>query len=56
MNTLWLSMWDYPGKFPLNFIVFDTQDDLQAAYWKDSYSIPIAVIFEDPQPITQRLM
>ncbi|XP_032674925.1 ATP-binding cassette sub-family A member 5-like isoform X2 [Odontomachus brunneus] len=56
MNTLWLSMWDYPGKFPLNFIVFDTQDDLQAAYWKDPYSVPIAVIFEDSQPITQRLM
>ncbi|XP_011146554.1 ABC transporter A family member 1 isoform X4 [Harpegnathos saltator] len=56
MNTLWLSMWDYPGKFPLNFVVFDTQDDLQAAYWRDPYSVPIAVIFEDSQPITRRLM
>ncbi|KYQ59358.1 ATP-binding cassette sub-family A member 5 [Trachymyrmex zeteki] len=56
MNSLWLSMWDYPGKLPLNFMVFDTKDDLQAAYWRDPYSIPLAVIFEDPQPISQRLI
>ncbi|XP_033331289.2 cholesterol transporter ABCA5 isoform X1 [Megalopta genalis] len=56
MNTLWLSMWDHPGKLPLNFIVFDTKDDLQAAYWRDPYSIPLAVIFEDSQPISQRLL
>ncbi|XP_043254267.1 ABC transporter A family member 1-like isoform X1 [Colletes gigas] len=56
MNVLWLSMWDYPGKLPLNFMVFDTKDDLQAAYWRDPYSVPIAVIFEDSQPISQRLL
>ncbi|KMQ94889.1 atp-binding cassette sub-family a member 2-like protein [Lasius niger] len=56
MNTLWLSMWDYPGKLPLNFMVFDTKDDLQAAYWRDPYSVPLAVIFEDSQPISQRLI
>ncbi|XP_066591826.1 cholesterol transporter ABCA5-like [Prorops nasuta] len=56
MNTLWLSKWDHPGKLPLNFIVFETKDDLQAAYWRDAYSIPLAVIFEDPQPISQRLL
>ncbi|XP_053988069.1 cholesterol transporter ABCA5-like isoform X3 [Hylaeus volcanicus] len=56
MNTLWLSMWDYPGKLPLNFMVFDTKDDLQAAYWRDPYSVPIAVIFEDSEPISQRLL
>ncbi|XP_017880849.1 ATP-binding cassette sub-family A member 5-like isoform X1 [Ceratina calcarata] len=56
MNTLWLSMWDYPGKLPLNFMVFDTKDDLQAAYWRDPYSVPLAVIFEDSQPISQRLL
>ncbi|XP_031848316.1 cholesterol transporter ABCA5 isoform X1 [Nomia melanderi] len=56
MNTLWLSMWDSPGKLPLNFMVFDTKDDLQAAYWRDPYSVPLAVIFEDSQPISQRLL
>ncbi|XP_050473146.1 cholesterol transporter ABCA5-like isoform X3 [Bombus huntii] len=55
MNALWASMWDYPGKLPLNFMVFDTKDDLQAAYWRDPYSVPLAVIFEDSQPISQRL-
>ncbi|XP_043274650.1 ABC transporter A family member 1-like isoform X2 [Venturia canescens] len=56
MNNLWLSMWDYPEKLPLNFMVLDTKDDLQAAYWRDPYSVPLAVIFENPQPITQRLL
>ncbi|XP_076675043.1 cholesterol transporter ABCA5 isoform X2 [Andrena cerasifolii] len=56
MNSLWLSMWDYPGKLPLNFMVFDTKDDLQAAYWRDPYSVPLAVIFEDSQPISQSLV
>ncbi|XP_006608402.1 ABC transporter A family member 1-like isoform X1 [Apis dorsata] len=56
MNALWLSMWDYPGKLPLNFMVFDTKDDLQAAYWRDPYSVPLAVIFEDSQPISQHLL
>lgn len=56
MNSLWLSMWDYPGKLPLNFMVFDTKDDLQAAYWRDPYSVPLAVIFEDSQPISESLV
>ncbi|XP_015178211.1 PREDICTED: ABC transporter A family member 1-like isoform X2 [Polistes dominula] len=56
MNTLWLSMWDRSTKLPLNFMIFDTKDDLQAAYWRDPYSIPLAVIFEDSQPISQRLL
>ncbi|KAK1133937.1 hypothetical protein K0M31_011724 [Melipona bicolor] len=56
MNTLWLSMWDHPGKLPLNFMVFDTKDDLQAAYWRDPYSVPLAVIFEDSKPISQSLL
>lgn len=54
-NQLWLSMWDSPGKHQLNFIYFDTTDDLQAAYWREPQSIPLAVIFEDPQPKTSRL-
>ncbi|KOX68527.1 ATP-binding cassette sub-family A member 5 [Melipona quadrifasciata] len=56
MNTLWSSMWDHPGKLPLNFMVFDTKDDLQAAYWRDPYSVPLAVIFEDSKPISQSLL
>ncbi|XP_015126948.1 ATP-binding cassette sub-family A member 5 [Diachasma alloeum] len=54
MNTLWQSMWGSSGN-PLNFMVLETKDDLQAAYWRDPYSIPLAVIFEDPQPISRRL-
>ncbi|CAD6242712.1 GSCOCT00009542001.2-RA-CDS [Cotesia congregata] len=56
MNNLWLSMWEYPGKLPLNFMVFETTGDLQAAYWREPHSVPLAVIFEDPQPITHSLL
>ncbi|XP_034945670.1 ATP-binding cassette sub-family A member 5-like [Chelonus insularis] len=56
MNTLWLSMWEDPGKLPLNFMVFETTADLQAAYWRDPRSVPLAVIFENPHPITQNLL
>lgn len=55
MNDLWLSKWNEPNSFPLNFIVFDTKADLQAAYWRDPYKISLAVIFENPSPITQPL-
>ncbi|XP_014224369.1 ATP-binding cassette sub-family A member 5-like isoform X2 [Trichogramma pretiosum] len=56
MNVLWMSMWDRPARYNLNFIVFDTKDELQAAYWKEPYSIPLAVIFEDPKPISSNLL
>ncbi|XP_046734287.1 cholesterol transporter ABCA5-like isoform X1 [Diprion similis] len=55
MNTLWMSMWDTPVKIPLNFMIFDTEDDLQAAYWRDPSSVPLAVIFENPLPVSDRL-
>ncbi|XP_011864541.1 PREDICTED: ABC transporter A family member 1-like isoform X2 [Vollenhovia emeryi] len=55
MNSFWLSMGNYSNKHLLNFMVFDTKDELQAEYWKNPYSIPLAVIFEHPQPISQHL-
>ncbi|XP_024942835.1 ATP-binding cassette sub-family A member 5 [Cephus cinctus] len=55
MNNLWQSMPENSGKQPLNFMVFETKDDLQAAYWKEPYSIPLAVIFRNPQPISHNL-
>ncbi|XP_046604475.1 cholesterol transporter ABCA5-like isoform X2 [Neodiprion virginianus] len=55
VNTLWMSMWDTPVKIPLNFMIFDTEDDLQAAYWRDPSSVPMAVIFENPLPVSDRL-
>lgn len=54
MNTLWMSTWEY-RKLPLSFMTYDTKDDLQAAYWRDPASVPIAVIFENPSPISQNL-
>lgn len=43
-------------KHPLSFLMFDTKDDLQAAYWRDPASVPLAVIFEDPKPISRNLL
>ena len=54
MSTLWMNTWEYQ-KHPLSFLMFDSKDDLQAAYWRDPTSVPLAVIFEDPKPISRNL-
>lgn len=40
-----------PGKYPIDFIFFETMDDLMSAYWTDSKSIPIAIIFDEYDPL-----
>jgi ATP-binding cassette subfamily A (ABC1) protein 5 len=44
-----------PGHHPINFMMFDTRDDLLTAYWKEPTSIPVAVIFETDDPVTGSL-
>lgn len=57
MNTLWSSMWDSSKKnYPLHFVTYDSKDDLQAAYWREPLTIPVAIIFEDSQPISGSLL
>ncbi|RZF33664.1 hypothetical protein LSTR_LSTR007042 [Laodelphax striatellus] len=34
-------------KIPINFKYFETKEDLMAAYWRDPYTIPLAVVFEN---------
>ncbi|GFG35680.1 hypothetical protein Cfor_11467 [Coptotermes formosanus] len=51
VNQLWLTMHLDPGLHPINFMMFDTRDDLLTAYWKEPTSIPIAVIFETDDPV-----
>lgn len=57
MNELWqsLPLQQNPPTggivHPIDFLVFDTIEDLLKAYWKDPMQFPIAVIFEPPGPI-----
>jgi ATP-binding cassette subfamily A (ABC1) protein 5 len=51
VNQLWLTMHLDPGLHPINFMMFDTRDDLLTAYWKEPTSIPVAVIFETDDPV-----
>ncbi|XP_021925694.1 ATP-binding cassette sub-family A member 5-like, partial [Zootermopsis nevadensis] len=51
VNHLWLTMHLDPGLHPINFMMFDTHDDLLTAYWKEPASIPVAVIFETDDPV-----
>ncbi|KAK6641556.1 hypothetical protein RUM44_013268 [Polyplax serrata] len=51
VNHLWLNMNERPGKYPIDFIFFETMDDLMSAYWTDSKSIPIAIIFDEYDPL-----
>jgi len=55
VNQLWLTMHLDPGLHPINFMMFDTRDDLLTAYWKEPTSIPIAVIFETDDPVKGNL-
>ncbi|XP_069698967.1 cholesterol transporter ABCA5-like isoform X2 [Periplaneta americana] len=51
VNQLWLTMHLDPGLHPINFMMFDTREDLLTAYWKEPTSIPVAVIFETDDPV-----
>ncbi|PSN57079.1 ATP-binding cassette sub-family A member 5 [Blattella germanica] len=55
MNQLWLTMHLDPGLHPINFMMFNTTEDLLTAYWKEPRSIPVAVIFDTDDPVTGSL-
>lgn len=44
-------MQDNPGVHPINWLIFETKEDLLTAYWRDPLQIPIAVIFQEPGPL-----
>ncbi|EEB12939.1 predicted protein [Pediculus humanus corporis] len=51
VNYMWLNMQERPGKYPIDFVMFHTKDDLMSAYWTDPKSIPIAVVFDEEDPL-----
>ncbi len=40
---------------PINFLMFNNNDDLSDSYWKDPQSFQLGLVFEDDQPITSNL-
>lgn len=53
VNELWQTMQHKnPGMHPINWLTFSTKDELLTAYWSKPADIPIAVIFEEPNPIS----
>ena len=48
-------MQERPGKYPIDFVMFHTKDDLMSAYWTDPKSIPIAVVFDEEDPLQYAL-
>lgn len=50
MNKLWIHS---SSKKAVNFsfIMFKTKEDLVEAYWNEPTSIPIAIVFENDDPI-----
>lgn len=44
-------LWQNSGMNPIDWLIFETREDLLKAYWKDPLKLPIAVIFEEPGPI-----
>ncbi|CAG2053586.1 unnamed protein product, partial [Timema podura] len=55
VNQLWQTMHLHPGLHPINFLLFENQDDLMSAYWREPRSIPVAVIFDDDDPMNGNL-
>ncbi|KAI7815451.1 ABC subfamily A member [Rhyzopertha dominica] len=50
VNVMWQNMQSNTTP-PINWMVFQTKEDLLTAYWLDPLKIPIAVIFEEPGPL-----
>ncbi|XP_055600772.1 cholesterol transporter ABCA5-like isoform X2 [Uranotaenia lowii] len=51
VNELWMSNRHHTaGSHPIKWMVYDTQEELLAAYWRDPDKMPLALIFlsEDP--------
>lgn len=44
-----------PGVMKINWQVYDTQEELLAAYWRDPYSMPLALVFHNDDPINGQL-
>ncbi|XP_058130067.1 cholesterol transporter ABCA5-like [Anopheles ziemanni] len=52
VNELWMSNRRHqPGVHPIKWIVYDTPEELLAAYWRDPSKMPLALIFHSDDPL-----
>lgn len=50
MNDLWLNMSYGPGLHEINWMYYETQEDLLGSYWRDPNLMPMAIIFHSEDP------
>lgn len=50
VNELWLKMRIGPGKYPIEWVFYDTKEELQLAYRKSPYQMKMAVVFNSEDP------
>ncbi|XP_049544231.1 cholesterol transporter ABCA5-like isoform X2 [Anopheles darlingi] len=52
VNELWMSNRRHqPGVHPIKWIVYETPEELLAAYWRDPSRMPLALIFHSDDPL-----
>lgn len=47
VNELWSNM---SASRDINWIFYDTQEELLGSYWRDPYSMPLAIVFHGEDP------
>lgn len=52
---MWLNMSYGPGLYEINWQYYDTQDELIGAYWRDPSAMPMAIVFNSPDPYNGQL-
>ncbi|XP_029731356.2 cholesterol transporter ABCA5-like [Aedes albopictus] len=56
VNELWRSNRHHSGGvYPINWILYDSQEDLLSAYWRDPDKMPLALIFHSDDPLYGQL-
>jgi ATP-binding cassette, subfamily A (ABC1), member 5 len=52
---MWQKMRPFPGQLKINWQIYETQEELLSAYWRDPYSMPLALVFHNEDPINGQL-
>mgnify|MGYP007092102301 CR=1 FL=1 len=52
---MWQSMRPVPGILKINWQIYETQEEFLSAYWRNPYSMPLALVFHNEDPINGQL-
>lgn len=50
-----MSLRPVPGMLKINWRMFETKEELLSAYWRNPYSMPLALVFHNDDPINGQL-